>query len=146
MIRRKIVRSMFVAIVSLSTHNLVVASDSKEADGTWKPVKAELASKEWPKEVLDTMELRLTGDKYVVHIGEQSDEGTVKRDETKPPKTMDISGTKGPNEGKTFLTIYELKGDELKVCYDLSGKSRPTEFATKPKTALFLVTYRRAKP
>ncbi len=64
----------------------------------------------------------------------------------KLPKTMDIKGTKGPNKGKTFLTIYELKGDELKVCYDLSGKARPTEFATKPDTQLFLVTYRRAKP
>jgi hypothetical protein len=30
--------------------------------------------------------------------------------------------------------------------YDLSGESRPTEFATKAKTKLFLVTYRRMKP
>ena len=36
---------------------------------------------------------------------------------------MDITGTNGPNKGKTFLVIYELKGDELRVCYDLSGES-----------------------
>ena len=115
-------------------------------DGTWKPLSAELAGKPWPQEVLDTMKLIVKDDQYTVQIGEQSDEGTVKRDPSKSPKTMDISGKKGPNEGKTFLVIYELKGDELRVCYDLSGKSRPTEFATKPDTQLFLVTYRRVKP
>ena len=115
-------------------------------DGTWKPVSAELAGKPWPKQVLDTMKLILKDDKYTVEVGGQNDEGTVTRDPSKSPKAMDIKGTKGPNEGKTFLVIYELKGDELRVCYDLSGKSRPTEFATKPNTPLFLVTYRRAKP
>ena len=122
------------------------ASDGREMDGTWKPVAAELAGKQWPKPVLDSMKLILKDDKYTVLMGEESDEGTVKHDPSKSPKTMDINGTKGPNKGKTFLVIYELKGDELRVCYDLSGKSRPTEFATKPATQLFLVTYRRAKP
>jgi len=37
-------------------------------------------------------------------------------------------------------------GDTLRVCYDLSGKSRPTEFKTKEVTQLFLVTYKREKP
>jgi len=115
-------------------------------DGTWKPVAAELAGEQWTKQVLDSMKLILKDDNYTVQVGEQSDEGEVKRDPSKSPKTMDIKGTKGPNKGRTFLVIYELKGDELRVCYDLSGKSRPTEFATKPATQLFLVTYRRAKP
>ena len=122
------------------------ASDGRDMDGTWKPVAAELAGKQWAKPVLDSMKLVLKDDKYTVQVGEASDEGTVKRDPSKSPKTMDITGTNGPNKGKTFLVIYELKGDELRVCYDLSGDSRPTEFATKPATQLFLVTYRRAKP
>jgi hypothetical protein len=59
---------------------------------------------------------------------------------------MDIKGTKGQNEGKTFLVIYELKGDNLKVCYDLGAKARPCEFATKADSQLFLFRYRRATP
>src|SRR4051794_40819519 len=35
---------------------------------------------------------------------------------------MDITGTSGPNKGKTILAIYEQKGDTLRICYDLSGK------------------------
>ena len=58
---------------------------------------------------------------------------------------MDIKGTEGPNKGKTFLAIYELKDDKLTICYDLSGEARPTEFKTKPDTKLFLVTYERKK-
>ena len=58
---------------------------------------------------------------------------------------MNITGQKGPNEGKTFLAIYELKGDELRVCYDLTGKSRPAEFASKADTLLFL-PLRKSRP
>lgn len=59
---------------------------------------------------------------------------------------MDIKGVKGPNKGKTFLAIFERKGETLKVCYDLEGKQRPSEFATKEGTLLFLVTYKQEKP
>jgi hypothetical protein len=50
------------------------------------------------------------------------------------------------NKGKIILAIYELKGDTLRVCYDLSGKARPSEFKAKPDTPLFLVNYKREKP
>lgn len=42
-----------------------------------------------------------------------------------------------------FLAIYELDGDTLRVCYDLSGKARPSEFKTKAETQLLLFTYKR---
>jgi len=145
MTRQGIVCLLFVSLNGVAARGGATL-DAQDVDGIWKPVAAELAGEQWPKQVLDTMKLILKDDKYTVQVGEQSDEGAVKRDPSKSPKTMDITGTKGPNQGKTFLVIYELKGDELRVCYDLSGKSRPTEFATKPATQLFLVTYRRAKP
>jgi uncharacterized protein (TIGR03067 family) len=122
------------------------STDSMDVEGTWKPLSAELAGKAFPEEVLKSMKLIIKGENYTAEVGEGKDEGTVKLDPTKSPKAMDIKGTKGPNEGKTFLVIYELKGDDLKVCYDLSGESRPSEFATKPDTKLFLVSYRREKP
>ncbi len=120
--------------------------DTPDMNGTWKALSAELAGKKCPQKLVDSIELILNDEDYTVHVGKATDMGTVKREPGKSPKTMDITGTKGPNLGKTFLCIYEIKQDELRVCYDLSGKSRPTEFATKPDTQLFLVTYRRAKP
>lgn len=145
---------MYQALLAALTLALVAANvapagedaDAKAIDGTWLPESAELAGKEFPPEVRKSIKLVLDGDKYTATVGEQRDEGTVKRDPSKNPKTMVISGTEGPNKGKTFLGIYELKEDTLKVCYDLSGKSYPEEFKTKPGTLLYLVTYKRGKP
>jgi len=134
----------------LSLVSLVYCGEGKEdaklLEATWLPTTAELAGKEFPEKVLKTMKLIVKDGKYTAKVGDNSDNGTVKVDATKKPKSMDIMGTEGPNKGKTFLAIYELKGDSLRICYDLSGKARPTEFKTKADTQLFLVTYMREKP
>jgi uncharacterized protein (TIGR03067 family) len=121
------------------------AQDAKQIQGTWVPLSAELGGKALPDDVRKSIKLVLKADTYVVTAGKEPDEGKCKIDPTKTPKTLDITGTKGPNMGKTFPCIYELNGDTLRVCYDLSGKARPTEFKTTEGSMLFLVTYRREK-
>jgi uncharacterized protein (TIGR03067 family) len=142
--------ALLVSLASLSLLSLVARGDATEdrkmMDGTWLPVTAEMAGEKFPDEVLKTMKLVIKGENYTVEVGNQTDEGTTKIDPDKTPKEIDIKGAKGPNEGKTLLAIYEIKGDSLRVCYDLSGQKRPSEFATKAETQLFLVTYQRAKP
>ena len=120
--------------------------DAKSMDGTWLPSAAELGGEKFPDEVRKTMKLVMDGGKYTVTVGKNPDRGTVKVDPSKKPKEMDITGTEGPNKGKTILAIYEKTDDTLRICYDLSGKARPTEFKTTKGTQLFLVTYNREKP
>jgi uncharacterized protein (TIGR03067 family) len=121
------------------------AKDIDKMQGTWLKSEAELAGEKYPDEIRKSIKLVIKDDKYTVTVGnERPDKGTMKLDPSANPKTMDIASTDGPNKGKTFLTIYEIDGDTLRVCYDLSGKSRPTEFKTKPKTQLYLVTYKRS--
>ena len=122
------------------------AKNDGAIEGTWLPSSAELGGKEFPDEVRKTIKLVVKDDKYTVTVGAKIDKGTVKLNPSAKPKTLDITGTDGPNKGKTILAIYEHKGDTLRICYDLSGKSRPTEFKTKESTQLFLVTYKREKP
>jgi uncharacterized protein (TIGR03067 family) len=118
--------------------------DQKMLEGAWIPLTAELAGQ---KLALGGTKLVLTGDKYKLLSGETvTDQGTLVLDPDKKPKAMDIKGEEGPNKGKTFPAIYEIKGDTLTICYDLSGKQRPTEFRTAKETKLFLVTYKRDKP
>ena len=50
------------------------------------------------------------------------------------PKQLDIL---------VSLGIYELKGDDLKIC--LGGKKRPTEFASKPGSDNVLFIFKRTK-
>jgi uncharacterized protein (TIGR03067 family) len=119
--------------------------DETKIDGTWVLKTAELAGKELPKQAGATATLTLKNGKYEFQA-ESLDRGTVTYNDSATPKEMDIKGVEGPNRGKTFLAIYELARDKLTVCYDLSGKSRPTEFKTRPKSQLFLATYERKKP
>jgi uncharacterized protein (TIGR03067 family) len=134
----------------LSVTSAVWSDDAKEIEamqGTWLPTTAELGGQKFPDEVRKSIKLVLKGDQYTVTVGtEGNDRGTVKVNSSAKPKAMDITGTDGPNKGKTFPCIYELTGDTLKVCYDLSGKARPADFSTKPGTQLYLVTYQRQKP
>ena len=128
-----------IALLSLASFEFSVRGEDKaesvSVDGTWRPISAEFAGAPFPDEVLKTMKLILEKEKYTVFVGENPDEGTVSRNPKKSPKTMDITGTKGPNKGKTFLAIYELKDGNLRVCYDLSGKAHHrVRFATKDAT------------
>jgi uncharacterized protein (TIGR03067 family) len=120
--------------------------DKSSIEGTWLPSMAELGGKMLPDEVRKTIQLVVKDDKYTVTTGKVVDQGTIKLNPSAKPKKLDVTGTDGPNKGKTILAIYERDGDTLRICYDLSGKNYPTEFKTKEGTQLFLVTYKREKP
>jgi uncharacterized protein (TIGR03067 family) len=117
-----------------------------EMNGTWVPSAAELDGEKLPKSVIKSIKLVIKDEKYTVTVGEAVDEGTVTLDLESEPTGMEIKGTKGPNEGKTIPAIYELKDDTLKVCYNLEGKKRPTEFKTTAGSKFYMVTYQREKP
>ncbi len=121
------------------------AKETKLLEGTWLPTAAEIGGQPFDEQTLKAMKLVLAGDAYTVTVGKQLDRGTVKLDLAKKPRAMDILGGEGPNKGKTILAIYELNGDTLKICYDLTGKARPTEFKTQKGVLQFLVTYQRTK-
>jgi len=116
-----------------------------EVDGTWKPVEAEMGGMKLPAELMKDWSLELEKGKYVLKGAESPDQGTYAIDPKKKPRTMDILGTEGPNKGKSFPCIYELDGDTLRICYDLAGKKRPSEFKTAKQTKEYLVTYKREK-
>ncbi len=134
-----------VAGLSLRAFSADSSDDAKAVQGTWKPAKAELAGRLMDEAVVKTISLKLEAGKYEVFVGDKPDKGTYTLDSTAKPKEMTVTGTEGPNHGKTFPAIYELKGDTLRICYDLSGAKRPTEFKSVAGTKLYLVTYKRAK-
>ena len=117
--------------------------DAEAVQGNWKPIKAELATQPMSKNVLKSISLKMEDGKYEVFVGDKPDKGTYTLDSSTKPKSMTITGTAGPNSGKTFPAIYELKGDTLRICYDLAGTKRPTEFKTVAGTKLYLVTYKK---
>lgn len=144
-------RSLFVALflamtVSCPSRGDDTKDDAQSIDGTWLPSAAELGGEKLPDEVRKSIKLVIDDGKYTVTAGEVLDRGTVKLDPSTKPKAIDITGTEGPNKGKTILAIYEMSDGALRVCYDLGGKARPTEFKAEKGTQQFLVAYDRAQP
>jgi len=137
--------SIVVVVASFTVAAADERSDDKAIEGTWLPTKAELAGQPWSEAQVKSFFLKLSDGKYEVSVEGQLDRGTYALDPKATPKAMTITGTDGPNKGKTFLCIYEFSGDTLRVCYDLSGKKTPAEFATAKGTPLYLVTYTRKK-
>ena len=122
---------------------VAATNDVQAIQGQWHPVQAELATHPLPNALLQSIRLQLTAGKYEAMVGTEPDRGTYTLDLAQTPKGMSITGTAGPNQGKTFPAIYELTGDTLRICYDLSGTKRPAAFQTLPGTKLYLVTYQR---
>ena len=138
--------TVFVSLVCLSL--TAFADDAKDLaamQGTWLPESAELSGKPFPDPIRKSIKLVMKDDKYSVTVGKTLDEGTVKLDSAAMPKKMEIKGSEGPNKGKTILAIYEVGGETLKVCYDLSGKEHPAEFKTTEGSLLYLVVYKKEK-
>lgn len=115
--------------------------EKKMIEGDWIVVSGELGGRKMPDEGFKDAKLIMADGHYTF----QNDHGDYKLIADENPKAMDIHGVEGPNKGKTLLAIYEVNGDTLKICYDLSGKSRPHEFTTVAGTPQFLAIYKRAR-
>lgn len=120
--------------------------DMRTHEGIWKPVAAVLGGVRLRRSDLKAVTLKVDGERYEVTVDgeEESDRGTVTLDTSTSPKRMTIKSTDGPNRGKTFLAIYEMKDAvSMRVCYDLSGTDFPKQFKAPKGTQLYLVGYRR---
>lgn len=135
----------FALCAALQAFAAAAPGDATTIQGSWQPAAAVLGGQPLPAAVLQTIRLTLTAGKYEVLVGDQPDRGTYTLDATATPKALTVIGTAGPNAGKTFPAIYELAGDTLRICYDLSGTQRPTAFKSTADTPLYLVTYQRTK-
>ena len=145
---KHVIALMLVAVLSLSTLAAEEQATTPTQDGVWKPIAAVLGGARLPEPALKAITLKITGDNYEVTVeGEKEpDKGTRTLDTSTTPKRITIKSTDGPNRGKTFLAIYEMKdADSMRICYDLSGTDFPKEFKAPKGTQFYLVGYRRQK-
>jgi uncharacterized protein (TIGR03067 family) len=116
-----------------------------QLQGSWIPVEAELGGSPFPEEVRKSIKMEISNDVYTVYVAGNPDKGKLKIYGASNPRTMEIVGTEGPNNGKKIPAIFEINGDIVSICYDLSGKAFPAEFKTAKGTQLFLVKYAKVK-
>lgn len=116
--------------------------DHENIQGTWKVVSAEDSGRKAPDDAVKNIKWVITKDKITYKFGEKTTEWTYKLDPTKKPKWIDL--TTGQH---TTLGIYELEGDNLKICFPEEGKERSTAFESKPNSVNdILIILKREKP
>jgi uncharacterized protein (TIGR03067 family) len=107
--------------------------DLRLLQGRWQAVSIEHdGSQERPQGGLHWM---IRADRYEVWIGNQNLEtNQFTLDPTKRPRTLEMRHVISGSQAPRITGIYELQGNVLKVCYDLTGQGYPKEF-TAPQGA-----------
>lgn len=144
----RLLRVLGTAGLMVWSVGLIQADDKQEQaalQGKWAVVSVEREGKADAKwvDALRTMD----GNKYTIVLkdGEKVG-GAYTIDSAKKPHAMDITPAGGTFKGKVLPAIYVVEGDTLKICFDGTGKERPTEFVSKPGSGWVLAVHKRAKP
>ena len=125
-----------------------IKKDRKQIAGTWRVISYEKDGKKTSAEQLEKTRTIYSADgKFMVQReGKTVIQGSTKIDPTKNPKQSEGTYTEGELKGMTVLGIYEIDGDNMRGCFALPGKDRPTEFSSKPGSGHVLITYKRDVP
>ncbi len=117
-------------------------AEKNTTDGVWKVKSARIGGQPLPPQVTDTFTLTMTGDDYLVMVGDKPDKGTCTINRELTPIQMTIKGTEGPNAGNTLRAICDFPDEStMRVCYDLSGKAFPETFESTAENKQYLVVY-----
>lgn len=125
--------------------NTVLEKEYAKLEGSWRVVTLEVDGTKLPKEMIKAARLVVKGREFTMKDPVATYKGTLVLDPAKQPKTIDMKFTEGPEKGHTSLGIYELDGDNWKLCLTITAKERPTEFATKAKSGQGLELLKREK-
>ncbi|MBI3839766.1 MAG: TIGR03067 domain-containing protein [Planctomycetia bacterium] len=131
--------ALCAVLISVLAHARAADTDQEKLQGKWTVESFEYNAT--PIEMMKNATREFKDGKYTLtpKVGDAI-EGTIKIDQSKKPKTIDLDVN-----GRILKGIYELEGDTLRMCYLLTDGERPTEFATKPDTGLILISHKRAK-
>ena len=117
------------------------ADDAKSWQGTWKLVSTiydgqpQTADMEW---IVD-------GDHYTIRLDGQQHQDPYAFKLDPGRRQIDVVHHETPpgTYGGELKGIYQISGDSLTVCYDLTGNRYPTSFDAKPGSRQVLYQFRR---
>ena len=127
----------------------IIAAEAKVKDalqGTWVAESAERNGQ--AADDLRGHQLTFAGDRFTIRSkGKVIYQGTYTIDPSAKPATIDFRNTAGEMKGKTWLGIYEMEGEALRICdnADEVAKGRPEAFVTGASSGRVLISLRRVK-
>jgi uncharacterized protein (TIGR03067 family) len=139
------------------TTGMLAADDAKDAaekdierlQGTWVPASVQFSGRDVTNDNEGQFKLVFKGDQATVEgsdaVKKEYAKLTMKLDPSTSPKCLDIVVSAGDQKDVVMEGIYELKGDELKICAKIFGKGRPGEFASAEGSNIVLAVLKREK-
>jgi uncharacterized protein (TIGR03067 family) len=144
---KAVIAVLAVALVAGGDKPDPAKADKEKMQGTWTMTESLRDGEEAiPEE--DRKELRLTikDNKRTIKVRDEVvSEATYTLDATTKPKGITIKVDTGPLKDKELPGIYELDGDKLKICLNLTGKDRPKEFKSENGSGTLLQVFQRVK-
>jgi uncharacterized protein (TIGR03067 family) len=112
----------------LAADNPAGKREGKPFQGTWTALYASKDGKPYADELLNSLKIRFSGDRIIVHVGEEVRKGTFELGPGKARGFKEITLHHG-NGSKILRGIYKF--DEkgiLWLCFAEAGKDRPKKF------------------
>jgi uncharacterized protein (TIGR03067 family) len=130
------------------------ADDLASLQGNWKPLQCEYeGSPQMPADVMKQVTAVYDKNEYHLYFVDKTKDGqpkvlrlalaNVALDSTTGPKSITFEFADGPLKGQKRHGIYEVAGNQLKLCYGPVDRPKPTEFKALPKSGYFLETWAR---
>jgi uncharacterized protein (TIGR03067 family) len=125
---------------------LAVKRELQLLEGSWDQVSAEYGKKKITFPEGKQLRLTIRGDRFSRAAGGQVlSEGTIQVDPGNTPKAIDLVEARKPGASRSGPGIYEVKGDELRLCVAVPGRPRPTVSTADEGSRQAIITFRRVK-
>jgi uncharacterized protein (TIGR03067 family) len=119
----------------------------EELQGTWVILSFTSGDEDVPAATLQNWRRFVRGNRVTWKDGDMTLlELEIRVDPKLSPKTLDSTVVTQDGSGGTMLAIYELAGDELRVCFKPPGEGRPKEFFTAAGAGQLMYHARRVGP
>ncbi len=132
------------------------SSDLDKLQGYWKPLQCELEGKgQMPTDLMKQVTVVFDKSEYHLYFKDSKADkagnpiilrlakADITLDPTTTPKTITFEFMDGQLKGKKSHGIYELAGNQLKLCYGSVDKPKPTKFESPVNSGYFLETWAR---
>jgi uncharacterized protein (TIGR03067 family) len=127
--------------------NEEVKKDLAKLQGTWETVSLNYNGKDFPTEGKGRFRFVFKGDKATVTgnkaIQKEYAKISFKLDPSTMPRIVDLTVSDGSQLNAVMEGIYEIKGDEMRLCVKVFGKDRPLEFASPEGASIALLVMKR---
>jgi uncharacterized protein (TIGR03067 family) len=110
--------------------------DLKRMQGDWNVAKITTEDgTDAPEDALKDVKMAIKGDKLLTSIGGEEMKISIKIDQTKKPKEIDV---KFEGKDEDSYGIYEIEGDSIRIAVGKSKDMRPKDFKTQGSLVITL--------